>query len=226
MALEDSASRPASPEETLAFEIALGRPLASFPPGRYAFHIHAPGGHGAEALPEPDLAPVSLHTLALTAGLGEDEIAAMDEEALREAVTDKIGDVRTNDEEDGFPKLIEAPSMLELLRTLVERDYINVDFIGDPDVGDASVSDEALDAMFPYDEAPFADFRAIKDLRYRRIALALHGEMALMGLVYKYEDLFYCQGVLDRRPGWEFVCGWDAVPHRQDEGSAILYRRD
>ena len=226
MPIQESASRPASPDELLAFETALGRPLASFPPGRYALHIYAPGGEGVEALPEPDLAPVSLHDLALTAGLGEDEIAAMSDEALAKAVADEIGEVRLSEQGDGFPKLAEAPSMLDLLRLMVERDYIGVGFIGDPEEGDASVSDERLDAMYPYDKDRYTEFRAIKDLRARRIALALHGEMAMMGLEYTYENLCYCQGVLDRRPGWEFVCGWDAIPHRQEEGSAILYKRE
>lgn len=71
--------------------------------------------------------------------------------------------------------------------------------------------------------------------RYRRYSWELweastaelsEDELQRMALVHAHEELFYCKGVLDRRPQWEFVCGRDAAPHRQEEGSCILRRRD
>lgn len=223
MALHDDIATPASPEEILVFETALGRPLGSFPPGLYALHMYDPEGGFIEGMPEPDLAPVDLRAMAAAAGLDADEIESLDEDALRQCVVDELGETRLGEGSDGFPKLAEAPSMLELLRIMVERDYIGVNFIGDPEEGDLAVSDERLDELSGLEKGRYERFVAISDLHLRRVALALHGELAMMGLEYDYAELFYCQGVLLRRPGWEFVCGWDAIPHRQEEGSAILY---
>jgi hypothetical protein len=221
-----SSTTAASPEEARAFEIALGRPLSDFPAGLYAYHIYDGGGYveAADCLPE-ELAPADLKQMARSAGMDEAKIAGLSADELRETVEYEVGARRLDEAHDGFPRLAEAPSLLELLRIVVERDYVGVDMIVDPDEGDAAVSDDRLDAM-PFQPEHYARFKAIEDLRLRRIALALHGEMQLMELHFNYEGIYYCTGVLDRRPQWEFVCGWDAVPHRQEEGSCILRRRD
>ncbi|MCA9653962.1 MAG: hypothetical protein KC501_28835 [Myxococcales bacterium] len=212
---------PATPDEQLAFETALGRPLASFPAGRYVLHVYDPDGDGLEGLPEPELAPVDLRALAVSAGFEEEEIEEMDEDELREAIEDELGAARLGAEGDGFPRVAESASLLGLLRIMVEQDLIDLDLLGELE----DVRDETLDGMTDLESLRYARFRAIEDLEWRRIALALHGEIAMMRLVYDYPDLVYCQGVLDRRPGWEFVCGWDAIPHRQEEGAAILCKR-
>ena len=58
-------------------------------------------------MPEPDL--------GISAGLEQEEVEDMDEDELREAIVDELGEARLGSKGDGFPRVAEASSLLGLL---------------------------------------------------------------------------------------------------------------
>lgn len=210
-------------KEHHALGVALGRPLDEFPAGPYAFY--ATEGvelAGLDPIPE-HLEAADLDALAEAAGLDQDVIDELDDDELCGAIEEVLGEACLGESSDGFLKLAEAPTLFALLRLLIERDVFGPDLAGPPQPGDALHADARLDAM-PRPER-FARFKAIKDLRLRRIAMALQGADQSLEFILRREDSHYCQNILLRRSDWDFVCAWDADPPLQDLGLCILRRQ-
>lgn len=202
-------------KEHHAFGVALGRPLQEFPRGTYAFFFC-----GEEPLPDRDviaeeLAPPDLAALAEEAGLEEEEIEEMDEEELADAIAEELGEERLHEGEDGFFKHAEASSLFELLRIMVAHGDLGID--PDPSPFDARLRDERLDEAH-------AHLGPIRDLRLRRVASELDGSGWQMERAASFEAAVHCHGILERRPGWCFLCGWTSAPPNESGGACILYR--
>lgn len=67
-----------------------------------------------------------------------------------------------------------------------------------------------------------AHLEAIEDPELLAFARELFGDVQMMGMSDDLGALYYCRHILLRRPGAELLFGWDAIPHRQEEGWAIL----
>lgn len=137
------------------------------------------------------------------------------DEPLREVLPETLEPPDLDEPDGGFFKHAEAPSLFELLRIMVAHGDLGID--PDPSPTDALWRDEKLPEAF-------AHLRPIRDPYLRRIAAELSGEGWQMERITEYEQAVYSQGILDQRPGWSFVMGWDATPPVQDVGACILYR--
>lgn len=200
-----------------AFEVALGRPLDSFPKGRYALHAYDPDGElydEDEIIAEPDavINPRAFMSFALDMHI--EELEAISDDELQDLAHDEM--VRL--EAPPHPRIMEADSMEALLEQMARSQDIVPALTNHGDMDVATFSDEDLDNYGR--EA----FKAIKDPALRIIALGLNGTFQLMSLLYDRDEVYYCRGAAETRPGWHFVCAWDAIPHRQEEGWCILYK--
>lgn len=198
-------------KEHHAFGVALGRPLEEFPRGTYAFYFCS-----EEPLPDherlaEELAPVDLEALAEEAGLDPDDVDAMDDEELASAVAEQLGEARVDG--GGFHKHAEAPSLFELLRRMVARSDLGMD-----------AEPSGLDALWRDEKLPpeLAHLRPVRDLRLRRLMTQLDGDAWQMERTHDYEEDAQYHGILDRRPGWRFVCGWASAPPNEAGGACIL----
>lgn len=200
-------------KEHHAFGIGLGRPLDELPRGTYAFFYCGPEPL-REVLPET-LEPPDLEIMAEAAGLDDEELEELDAEDLARVIEESLREGILGAESDGFWKLAEAPSLLELLRIMVAHRDLGID--NDPVTTDELRGDEKLQQARPY-------LRPIRDPYLRRIAAELSGEGWQMERTDAYEQAVYSRGILARRPEWSFVCGWDALPPAQGFGACILHR--
>lgn len=203
-------------KEYHAFSLGLGRPLAEFPAGSYAFYFMPSEAEPPEdALPEA-LAPPDLEKLGEATGLDGEDMEAMDEAALREHIADYLGAEILGEDDDGCYKLAEAASLQDLLRTMAERGHLGID-------GDAWLTD---DQLWPKGgDSPLA---AIRDRRLRRIASGLSGSGWQMlrtdGAEAGESERESCQRPLLRRPDCEFVIGWFSLPPAELGDACILCR--
>jgi hypothetical protein len=218
--------------ERHAFGLALGGVDLSeprFTQGPFTFHVYtedepmAQGevvgdDHDLTVLPEPRrlddlqavLADLTPDALAAAFDGDAEAWAELDEDERLNTLLDEHPDEFNDLSRTLFPCFARADTVEDLLRHV--RDLHLVDFGSEDD-------DDDDDARDPQDDARF---RAIEDPALRRFARELHGEAQLMGLAWELEALYYCRIILLRRPTASLVCGWDAIPHRQSEGWAIL----
>jgi hypothetical protein len=220
--------------ERHAFGLALGGVDLSeprFTQGSFTFHVYIDGDpvrngevviSGVEALPEParrrDLK-------ALLKALTRDELRSLLDDIEEDELDELTPFHRLNGEERAealmelglddlvdnhgtvFPCVVRAESVEELIRE-VRRLRIVTWF----------QEDEPTPPLRPKE----AHLQPIEDPDLLSFARELYGNIQLMGLSTDLNALYYCRHILLRRPGAELLFGWDAIPHRQSEGWAIL----
>lgn len=201
-----------------------------FTQGPFTFHVYlsepvrdgAALGDDLKALPEParrrrdikallrSLTPDALRSLLDDPGEEDPDEPPL--HTLRgEELTDALLDLGLYDLLDGygtaFPCVARADTVEDLLRE-VRRLRLVAWF----------QEDEPLPPL-RQDEA---HLQPIEDPDLLTFARELHGAVQLMGMSTDLSSLYYCRHILLRRPGAELLFGWDAIPHRQEEGWAIL----
>ncbi len=190
-------------KEVHAWGLALGQELHSFPPGPYAFHryngLDDLFGEGEIFLSinetlSPSPTEAGLQILADQLPLSIEELRHLSPQALQHVLRDHDREELWN--QDTCPRLAEANDLETLLRQVMREQWLSIEHLWHDDQPE-----------------PPARLDSIQDATLHQQALALEGSIHQMQRVDTPQQLYLCDTVLMRRPGWELLYAWESEPH-------------